>query len=103
MACSAGLTSMMIGKLLARRRILSKREQEIRAREQELLARLAVALERFGTDVATDDLRRFHEAREQLTGLFLLVVAGEFNSGKSSFINARLGERVLPEGVTPTT
>jgi small GTP-binding protein len=30
-------------------------------------------------------------------------VAGEFNSGKSSFINALLGERVLPEGVTPTT
>jgi small GTP-binding protein len=38
-----------------------------------------------------------------LAGLFLLVVAGEFNSGKSSFINALLGERVLPEGVTPTT
>jgi small GTP-binding protein len=93
----------VIGKLLARRGILSKREQEIRAREQELLARLATALERFGSDVATDDLRRFQEAREQLTGLFLLVIAGEFNSGKSSFINALLGERVLPEGVTPTT
>jgi len=94
---------MVIGKLLARRGILSKREQEIRAREQELLERLATALERFGSDVADDDLRRFQEAREQLTGLFLLVIAGEFNSGKSSFINALLGERVLPEGVTPTT
>src|SRR5919109_4026315 len=93
----------MIGKLLARRGVLSKREQEIRAREQELLERLASALERFGSDVAPDDLRRFREAREQLTGLFLLVIAGEFNSGKSSFINALLGERVLPEGVTPTT
>ncbi len=31
------------------------------------------------------------------------MIAGEFNSGKSSFINALLGERVLPEGVTPTT
>jgi GTP-binding protein EngB required for normal cell division len=93
----------VIGKLLARKGILSKREQELRAREQELLQRLATALERFGTDVAADDLRRFQEAREQLTGLFLLVVAGEFNSGKSSFINALLGERVLPEGVTPTT
>jgi ribosome biogenesis GTPase A len=93
----------VIGKLLARRGILSKREQEIRVREQELLQRLATALERFGTDVSPDDLRRFHEAREQLSGLFLLVVAGEFNSGKSSFINALLGERVLPEGVTPTT
>jgi GTP-binding protein EngB required for normal cell division len=93
----------VIGKLLARKGILSKREQDIRARELELLQRLATALERFGTDVAPDDLRRFQEARDQLSGLFLLVVAGEFNSGKSSFINALLGERVLPEGVTPTT
>ena len=102
-AHSSWLEGGVIGKLLARKGILSKREQEFRAREQELLQRLATALESFGTDVAADDLRRFQEAREQLTGLFLLVVAGEFNSGKSSFINALLGERVLPEGVTPTT
>jgi small GTP-binding protein len=94
---------VVIGKLLARRGILSRREQEIRVREQELLQRLATALERFGSDVAGEDLRRFQEARDQLNGLFLLVIAGEFNSGKSSFINALLGERVLPEGVTPTT
>jgi small GTP-binding protein len=93
----------VIGRLLGRRAILSEREQDLRAREQELLDRLAGALERFGGDVDGDDLRRFREAREQLTGLFLLIVAGEFNSGKSSFINALLGERVLPEGVTPTT
>jgi small GTP-binding protein len=35
--------------------------------------------------------------------LFLLVVVGEFNSGKSAFINALLGQQVLEEGVTPTT
>ena len=93
----------VIGRLLGRRPILSEREQDLRAREQELLERLATALGRFGSDVDPDDLRRFREARDQLTGLFLLVVAGEFNSGKSSFINALLGERVLPEGVTPTT
>src|SRR6476661_2004049 len=93
----------VIGRLMGRRAILSEREQDLRAREQELLDRLAAALERFGADVDPDDLRRFREARDQLAGLFLLVVAGEFNSGKSSFINALLGERVLPEGVTPTT
>jgi small GTP-binding protein len=93
----------VLGKLLTRKGILSRKEQELRAREQELLERLALALERFGTDVAPEDLRRFQEARQQLDGLFLLVIAGEFNSGKSSFINALLGERVLPEGVTPTT
>lgn len=93
----------MIGRLRKRRGILSEREQELRAREQDLLDRLAAALERFGPDASPEDLKRLREAREQLAGLFLLVVAGEFNSGKSSFINALLAERVLPEGVTPTT
>ena len=60
------MESNVIGKLLARKGILSKREQELRAREQELLQRLASALERFGTDVAPDDLRRFQEAVEPL-------------------------------------
>jgi small GTP-binding protein len=94
---------MVIGKLLRRNRILGDREAELRARERELLDRLATALARFGTDVDETDLKHFNQAREQLAGLFLLVIAGEFNSGKSSFINALLGERVLPEGVTPTT
>jgi GTP-binding protein EngB required for normal cell division len=93
----------VIGRLLRRRSFLSDREQDLRAREQELLGRLASALEAFGPDVQSTDLQRFREATEQLAGLFLLVIAGEFNSGKSSFINALLGERVLPEGVTPTT
>ncbi|EYF01348.1 dynamin family protein [Chondromyces apiculatus] len=34
---------------------------------------------------------------------FHLVVVGEFNHGKSTFVNALLGKRVLPSGVTPTT
>ncbi|HEU0054023.1 MAG TPA: dynamin family protein, partial [Longimicrobium sp.] len=94
---------MVIGRLLKRNRILGEREAELRAREIELLDRLAKALDRFGPEAGDDDLRHFRQAREQLAGLFLLVIAGEFNSGKSSFINALLGERVLPEGVTPTT
>src|SRR4051812_20460590 len=93
----------LLGRLMRRNRLLTDREAELRAREVELLDRLAVALERFGADAASDDLRHFRQARESLAGLFLLVVAGEFNSGKSSFINALLGDRVLPEGVTPTT
>jgi small GTP-binding protein len=34
---------------------------------------------------------------------FHLVVVGEFNHGKTTFVNALLGQRVLPVGVTPTT
>ncbi len=93
----------MIGRILGRKGILSSRERELRAQEQELLERLRVAIERFDPSDAAEDLLRLQEARELLEGLFLLVVAGEFNSGKSSFLNALLGERVLPEGVTPTT
>ena len=34
---------------------------------------------------------------------FNLVVVGEFNHGKSTFVNALLGQAVLPAGITPTT
>src|SRR5689334_25311888 len=34
---------------------------------------------------------------------FHLVVVGEFNHGKTTFVNALLGSNVLPVGVTPTT
>lgn len=34
---------------------------------------------------------------------FSLVVLGEFNHGKSTFVNALLGAQVLPSGITPTT
>ena len=40
----------------------------------------------------------FADSREQLALPFLLVVVGEFNAGKSAFINALLGARVLEEG-----
>ena len=35
--------------------------------------------------------------------LFNLVVVGEFNHGKTTFVNALLGANILPVGVTPTT
>jgi tRNA U34 5-carboxymethylaminomethyl modifying GTPase MnmE/TrmE len=34
---------------------------------------------------------------------FHLVVVGEFNHGKTTFVNALLGATILPVGVTPTT
>ena len=34
---------------------------------------------------------------------FHLVVLGEFNHGKSTFVNALLGLDILPTGITPTT
>ena len=48
-------------------------------------------------------LNALGEAILQLDELFLIVVVGEYNSGKSALINALLGDHVLEEGVTPTT
>ena len=92
----------MLG-LLARRKLLGDRQEALLAQERDVVQRLRGVLERFGGDVAPGDIRTLDETILHLDELFLLVVAGEFNSGKSSFINALLGETVLREGVTPTT
>ncbi len=81
--------------------ILTERHQELLQREQEIIARLTAALEAF--PASTEDLDSLRHAAHQLGELFLLVIVGEFNSGKSAFINALVGTEVMPEGVTPTT
>ncbi|KAJ8899434.1 hypothetical protein K2173_018408 [Erythroxylum novogranatense] len=43
------------------------------------------------------------DAVSQIDEPFLLAIVGEFNSGKSTVINALLGESYLKEGVIPTT
>ena len=81
--------------------ILSQQQNELLAAELSALERLSAILEAYpATD---DDLEALGDAAEQLTSLFLLVVVGEFNSGKSAFLNALVGGRIMPEGVTPTT
>ena len=82
-------------------RFLPDRARQHVADEREWLARLQRALERFDTPEA--DKSALARSIGQLDRLFLLVVIGEFNSGKSAFINALVGARVLEEGVTPTT
>jgi len=81
--------------------ILSGQQHELLATETALLERLATALDAFP---ATDeDQEALEQAGEQLGELFMLVIVGEFNAGKSAFINALIGADVMPEGVTPTT
>ncbi|HXV65498.1 MAG TPA: dynamin family protein [Vicinamibacteria bacterium] len=82
-------------------RILSDKEEKLLREERSALGELRLALERVG--IEEGDASSFDASHRQLDELFLLVVAGEFNSGKSAFINALLGEALLEEGVTPTT
>lgn len=84
--------------------MLSRHDEELRARALALLTRAETISRALpDADRAEEDARLLRQARMQLEALFLLVVVGEFNSGKSAVINALVGEPVMPEGVTPTT
>lgn len=48
-------------------------------------------------------LNLINKTIEHLNHLFLIIVVGEFNSGKSRFLNAVIGEKYLKEGKIPTT
>jgi len=82
-------------------KILSAEQEKILQRERSFLNDLRVKLVDYGATRA--DLDTLGQSIRQLDDLFLLVIVGEFNAGKSAFINALLGERLLKEGVTPTT
>jgi small GTP-binding protein len=80
---------------------LNEEQKRIWTEERAVLQRALDVLS--GWEAAPADLEHLRRALQQLDELFLLVVVGEFNSGKSALINALLGEACLPEGPTPTT
>ncbi|MGH9370450.1 MAG: dynamin family protein [Vicinamibacterales bacterium] len=82
-------------------KILTPDQDVLLKDERRVLSRLRTALTRF--DAAPEHQAALDRSIEQLDELFLLVIIGEFNAGKSAFINALLGSRVVEEGVTPTT
>jgi small GTP-binding protein len=82
-------------------KILTAAQDELLREERKVLGRLRTALARF--DASPEHQTALARSIEQLDELFLLVVVGEFNAGKSAFINALLGSRIVQEGVTPTT
>src|SRR5215468_5983781 len=73
-------------------------KREIVARLQQL-AELAdaVGMITLARDIRTTRIPKLESER------FHLVVLGEFNHGKSTFVNALLGSDILPTGITPTT
>ncbi|MCB8967123.1 MAG: dynamin family protein [Ardenticatenaceae bacterium] len=81
--------------------ILNAEQEELLKRTRDILGQLRDVLA--DTAAPPTDRTALAESIRQLDELFLLVLAGEFNSGKSSFINALIGQPLLTEGVTPTT
>ena len=84
-----------------RGKILQPQQEQALIRLRALLLNLYTTLVSFGA--SSEDETAVRQSQLQLDSLFLLVIAGEFNAGKSAFINALLGDRILEEGVTPTT
>ena len=81
--------------------VVTRAQEALIAQELDLLDRLLAAVADF--PVTPEDRAAIEDAAERLTALFLLVIVGEFNAGKSAFINALAGAPVMPEGVLPTT
>ncbi len=69
--------------------------------ERTLLTELKGLLAHMNTP--TETITQLGELIEQLDALFLVVVVGEFNAGKSSVLNALFGEVIMEEGPIPTT
>jgi small GTP-binding protein len=76
---------------------------KMRERAIELVNDLVLALTETGDDTQ-NDVKKLRDMAQDLRDMFFIVaVIGEFNSGKSSFVNALIGEKLLPMGITPTT
>jgi len=82
-------------------KILTDEQENLLQRERSFLNDLRVKMTAY--DTSKEDLETLGRSIAQLDDLFLLVIVGEFNAGKSAFINALLGQKLLKEGVTPTT
>lgn len=77
---------------------------EIREREVKLLFDIAENISGLSQADSTIDKERLLQNAADLRDMFFMVVViGEFNAGKSTFVNALVGDELLPTGITPTT
>jgi small GTP-binding protein len=81
--------------------VLTRNQGELVALERRLVLHVRDALAR--ADGPRPDLERLAALVHEMDELFLLVVVGEYNTGKSTFINSLLGDEVFAMGDLPTT
>lgn len=76
--------------------------ESLRRREHELITKLLDVLPKID-NVPEERISQVRDALFHADNPFLVVFVGPFSSGKSSIINALLGEEALPVGPVPTT
>ena len=82
--------------------VLQERQRVILQQERGLVNELQTSLIQFA-EIDPAHVVTLRQVMIALDELFLLVIVGEFNAGKSATINALLRASVLKEGVIPTT
>lgn len=81
--------------------VLQEQQRDLLREERRLAVELQSCLT--GFEEADTYASTLQQVTTALDELFLLVIVGEFNAGKSACINALLHANVLEEGVIPTT
>ena len=81
--------------------LLDEQARQLLEEERDVLRRLLSLLKRLGGD--EDVIGPLSDMIQRLDDLFLVVIVGEFNAGKSSVVNALFRETVMEEGPVPTT
>ena len=81
--------------------VLTRQQAEFIADERRLVLRARDVLS--NADGPRADVERLAKLLTEMDELFLLVIAGEYNAGKSTFVNALLGDEVFAMGDLPTT
>jgi len=95
---ASAASTMQGGQIAMEGALAALRESEIR-----LLTEIADLIADLGDDAEGDQRRLLDVAQDLREAFYLVVIIGEFNAGKSTFINAILGDDLLPMGITPTT
>ena len=81
--------------------VIGEQGERLLNKEREILDDIVNFLETSAPEL--EEIKLLLDARKGLDELFLIVIVGEFNAGKSSVINAVLGDKFLAEGILPTT
>ncbi|MEO9031570.1 MAG: dynamin family protein [Ktedonobacteraceae bacterium] len=82
--------------------VLQEQQRDLLQQERALVSELHTHLAQF-VEIDPARVKTLQQVMTALDELFLLVIVGEFNAGKSATINALLRAQVMQEGVIPTT
>ena len=106
----AGIDEMIaqLGQRVATERVMESQPEEPVEHVSSSLPGVLEAANRYyrllaGHNDTLDLSRRMSEVLSEFDQPLLVTVVGEFNVGKSTFINAMLGESIAPMDVVPTT